>query len=123
MIFDFLYDARYDARDYEGLELIQEYWCGPKRFPHGDKCLVARIPKRPEDGDGQPVDVYVCAMPARFYTVEAKLAEDSVGWQLHAWSLETGSGVEMAELASRMALAISSGMLCLKHPEEKDGLE
>lgn len=45
------------------------HWCGPKEYEHGEDALVALYTSS-DDSDGQSVEVYCCAMPARFYTLK-----------------------------------------------------
>lgn len=84
-------------------------------FEHGKETLIAQYPK-PEPGDGQPVDVYCTAMPARFYRIAALASEDSVGEPKPAFSMSTGSGME--ELSHAIAEAIESGMLSMNRAGE-----
>ena len=94
-MFDELYGVRTSERTMFG-----QHWCGPDRFPHGEKVLVARYLAVPE-GDGSSVDVYVEAMPARFYTVRAG-----------GFELTFGSG--QGELAAKVAKMLATGMLTIR---------
>lgn len=72
--------------------------------------LIKRFEKA-ADGDGQPVEVYETSMPAKFYTVKALPSKNSVGAPIPGFTLGTGSGSAMRELAMRIAQATSEGML------------
>lgn len=102
--FDFLYDSREDAKT-----AFRDHWCGPEKFEHGKDTLVAKYDKHPEDGDGQAVEVYCCAMPARFYRLRILAGPNSIGEVRPGFSVGTGSGQE--RLAAAIAKAISEGML------------
>jgi hypothetical protein len=88
-----------------------ENWCGPDQYEPWKDVLVARYESSYES-DGQPVEVWGCAAPARFYRIKALQGRNSVGALLGPWELGTGSG--MAEQAAMIAKAISEGMLVLK---------
>lgn len=75
-------------------------------------------PKSPADGDGQPARVMVFAAPARFYRVEAQAAPNSCGDMQPGFTLQTGSGAEMEQLAHAMARAIAEGMLGIHEQED-----
>lgn len=79
---------------------------------HGKKTLIAKFPKTPPDGDGQPVEIYCSAYPAEFFEIRALKATNSVGDIKEAFKINTGSG--MSELARDIAQAISEGMLTVK---------
>lgn len=108
--FDFLYDSREDAKTAFGV-----HWCGPSKFEHGEDALVAKYDKHPPDGDGQSVEVYCCALPARFYRLRVLAGPNSIGEVRPGFSVGTGSSQE--ELAASIAKAIADGMLGF-HPEE-----
>jgi len=95
----------YNARDCDRA-LFGANWCGPARFEHMVDTLIARYEAK---GDGQPVEVYCEACPARFYTVKALPGVNSVGEPVKPWTATTGSG--MAELAAALAKAASEGMI------------
>lgn len=88
-----------------------ERWSGPKKFQPWLKTLIATYEKR-LDSDGQTVEVYGLAAPARFYELQVLAGEDSCHRPLDPWNLATGSG--MAQLAANLAQAISEGMLSLR---------
>lgn len=80
---------------------------------HGEETLLKHFDKSPADGDGQPVDVFVTAMPTRFYTIKAYASKDSIGDEVAPFELATGSGNKMRELALVIAKAASEGMIGL----------
>lgn len=86
-----------------------EHWCGPDQFEPHKETLVATYPKNPPDGDGQSVNVYCTAAPARFYTIRTQAGEDSMGYPQPGFTLSTGSSEQ--NLAAAIAEAISKGML------------
>lgn len=79
----------------------------------GAWILVRSYPKTCEDG--QPVNLYECRMPARFYRIAAMASADSVSAPMAGFTLETGSGCR--ELAESIAKAIAGGMLGLLEKE------
>lgn len=92
-------------------ETFVSRFCGPDVLPHGERTLVAYYPKNPKDGDGQPVKVYCCALPARFYIVEALPSTNSVGEEIAGFTLSTGSSLD--DWAAETAHQISQGMVAL----------
>lgn len=91
-----LYDLRPDERSFWG-----DKYAGPTlpyRLPHGEWTFVALYEATHEDGDD--AEVYVSAMPARFYRVKGKGID-----------VTTGSGGQMRDLIHRIATEISMGML------------
>ncbi len=105
MSFEQLYFVRQ-----EHIEIFGEYWCGPGKLEHGEDVLIARYPK--DNGDGQSVDIYCCAMPARFYILKVLADVNSVDESQVAYEVSTGSS--QAGLAALIAKAISGGMLGFK---------
>lgn len=85
---------------------------GPLRY--GVETLVAQYPKN--NPDGQDVDIYCTAMPARFYKIVAYDSFNSIGGAIHGFTLGTGSSQE--RLAAEIAEAITNGMLSIKIGEE-----
>jgi len=77
-------------------------WCGPDVLPHGEPTLIARLPAEDEDGDD--VEVFCTAMPARFYRVDSIRRDRPT-----PRCLEMGSG--MAEYARATAFHLARGML------------
>lgn len=102
MVFDELYFP-YDSEK----NVFGNKWCGPKKYSHGQDILIAEYPKASEDG--QPVNVYCNAMPARFYTLKVKESNNSIGEPRASFEVSTGSS--QVELAASIAEAISEGML------------
>jgi len=78
---------------------------------HGKETLLQHFDKDPEDGDGQPVDVFVTAMPAKFYTIRAHGSKNSCGDEVKPFTLATGSGDKMRELSILIAEAAAGGMI------------
>lgn len=100
-----MYRVRPDDRRAFG----ERWCCGVDEFPHGQDVLVARYPKTHEDG--QPVDVYVCALPARFYQLEVPASADSGGQSRPGYRIETGSGNHCQVMVAMIAEALAGGML------------
>ena len=105
-MFDDLYKPYKSER-----EAFKENWRGPDVYKHGKHAFIAAYNK-PKDSDGQSVDVFCCPMPARFYILKARVSKDSMGRAQPAYEVSTGSGE--AELISKIAEAISEGMLSFK---------
>jgi len=91
----------------EEVQSFGRNWCGPPALPHGDETLIARYPKTCKDG--QDVEIFCCALPARFYTISVAAGVNSVGRPQHPYQVNTGSGCD--KLAADIAGAISGGML------------
>ena len=108
------FDCLYDHGADDVIESLGRYFKAPECYSR-DGTLIAKVPKRGRDG--QSVEVYCTAMPVRFYTIKALPGKNSVGDHLPGFEFGTGSGQDMGELAGRMAIAISEGMLGF-HPEE-----
>lgn len=106
-VFPSLFGSMYQPYGKER-SVFGEHWCGPEQYQHMEYALCASY-KAVEGGDGQDVDVYCCAMPARFYTIVGKPGVNSVGEPVPAWEFGTGSSA--AQLAADMAKAASEGML------------
>lgn len=83
-------------------------WCGPAAYELHTETLVARYESGDHD-DGQTVEVYCTAMPARFYTILALPGVNSVGESIDPWEFVTGSSQET--LAANIARAASEGLL------------
>jgi hypothetical protein len=90
------------------LEAFGDNWCGPESYAHMQDVLCAAY-KAAEGSDGQDVDVYCCAMPARFYKIAARPGVNSAGDLVPAWEFGTGSSA--SKLAADIAKAASEGML------------
>ena len=80
-------------------------------FGHGADVVVARLPK--EGGDGLSVIIHECRMPARFYSIEAKAGEDSIGRPKAGYRIGTGSGGDgrMEKWVADTARLITTGMI------------
>lgn len=83
-------------------------WRGPRQYELHREALVA-VYRSADDDDGQTVEVYCTAMPARFYTIRALAGLNSVGDAKEPWEFRTGSS--QAQLAADIAKAASEGML------------
>lgn len=88
------------------LKAFGDNWCGPDSYACWKEVLVAQYPAQ---GDGQAVNVYATAAPARFYRVEVLSGQNSIGDTQPSYEVSTGSG--MHEIASSLAEAISEGMI------------
>jgi hypothetical protein len=101
----FLYEPRITE-----IQVFGSHWVhsGVAPFPHGEEALIA-VYRATAGSDGQSVDVYVTAMPARFYTLRVRSGTNSVGDHKAPYEVATGSGA-WAEAAT-IAHMISTGML------------
>lgn len=97
-------------------KVFGEHFCGPDELPHMKAVIVARYEKDPEGGDGQPVEVYCWAAPARFYKVVAEPARNSIDKMKAGFTLSTASG--MGDWAAATATLISQGALAVEVPSE-----
>lgn len=104
-----MFDELYTPYDTE-LAAFNRHWCGPYKYESWKETLVARYEKE-EVGDGQTVEIYCTAAPARFYTIRALAGKNSVGEPQAAYELGTGSSGD--KLAAAIGSAISQGMLAL----------
>lgn len=77
---------------------------------------LTTIHKEP-GSDGQDAEIHVCRMPAAFYRIKVLAGTNSIGAPLPAFTLQTGSGTEMCDLAFEIANAVAKGMLALGDPE------
>ncbi len=92
----------------EEIAAFNRNWIGPAKYESHKETLVARYDA---EGDGQPVEIYCTAMPARFYTLKALAGKNSIGKLIAPFEFMTGSGGEAAKLIAQMGKAIASGML------------
>lgn len=69
---------------------------------HGEATPAASYAA--QNSDGHDVEVFVTAMPARFYRIEVAPRGDKPGY-----AISTGSGC--ADLVAKMAAAIADGMI------------
>lgn len=111
--FGFLYEPRADdpLRSELAKHRLAQCYKPPKKFEHGKDTLVVSIPKV-ENGDGHPVEIWECRMPATFYRVRVLPSKNSCNEAKPGFELSTGSGEEMGRLSVNIALAVSEGMLC-----------
>lgn len=82
---------------------------------HGEWTLLQRFPKT-EGGDGQDAEVYVCAMPARFYKVVGLPSTNSDGDPVAPFTISTGSGDAMRKLSLAIAEAATDAMIEVRVP-------
>lgn len=107
----------YETRHSDGVAFGDKYRA-PPRIEYGVETVVAYYPKA--SGDGQPVEILECRMPARFYRLRALPSTNSGGDPIPGFELSTGSGDEVAKLVATLAQAITEGMLGLyTGPEAK----
>lgn len=85
-------------------------WCGPDRYTHATDALVARY-VAPEESDGQTVEVYGCALPARFYRLRVLPKIGYGDRPMPGYAL--GTGGSKAEWAAETAALIADGMVGL----------
>ena len=97
----------YEARDYE-IAAFGQRWVGPKSFKPWVETHVATYEKH-SGGDGQTVNVYCSAAPARFYKLSVLAGANSVGEPQAAYEVNTGSGQH--QLTADLAKAIAEGMI------------
>lgn len=113
-MFDFLYET--DERD---REIFGDAYCPPEKFEHGQWHTVARYEKDDEGGDGQPVEIDECRMPARFFRLRALPSTNSVNEPVAPFCLSSGSGDEVGRLFVQLAKAITRAMVGLGNAEER----
>lgn len=65
-------------------------WCGPELLEHGQATKIAAATKA-EGSDGFDVEVWVTALPARFYRVVARPTKNSIGVIKAGWVLPFGT--------------------------------
>ena len=111
---DKLFGKLYDLSIDEVAPFGFNYIPSNKRYVYGEWRLIAQYPSLPES-DGQSVDVYCCAMPARFYRLIVKKEPNSTGDIKEAYRVKTGSGAH--KLTAKLAKAISWGMLSFEKEE------
>ena len=95
------------------IQLFGDAWCGPSHYEHAREHLIARYMTE-EGAEGQTVEIFCTSLPARFYSLRAIEGRNSEGTLFPAFVLVTGSGLEMARLASDMGKAVAAGMLYLQ---------
>lgn len=86
---------------------------------------IGFLPKSPEDGDGQAVEIWEQRAPARFLTLRALEGKNSIGGLKPAWELGFGSCSEQLEqTVYRLAVLVTEGMVCFhvpSHQRKEDG--
>lgn len=90
---DFLYEAYQDD-----IEAFGPNWCGPQKFDYGKWALVAEYGA--SNSDGQPVSVYCCAMPARFYRLLVAATDSKPAYHVRTGTI---GGKRAAALAKEIA--------------------
>jgi hypothetical protein len=95
----------------EELKLIGDKWQGPDQYGHFTEHLLAVYEG---EGDGQTVELYGSAAPARFYKLKVRKGHDSMGELQPGYEVNTGSGRAVLELAVKLAEEISGGMIGFK---------
>jgi hypothetical protein len=107
------------ASDEDDREIFGDLYNPAGPFNHGEDVKIVTLPKAHEDG--QDVEIFECRCPAQFYTIRAAATPDRQFEHLGlcrgnpAVTISTGSG--MAELAMRIARALSEGMLGIRLTE------
>lgn len=88
------------------------HWVWPDRtkIPHGEDSLVAVY--HAFGPDGQEVEVFLSAWPARFYKLKVKESHNSLGDLEPAYDIAFGSGE--APLAALIAQKIATGCLSFR---------
>ena len=84
---------------------------------HSAWHTVTRLEKR--GGDGQPVEIDECRMPARFFRLRALASVNSVGEPIEAFTLVTGSGDKLGRLMLRLAKEIVDGCVGIEREEAR----
>lgn len=100
-------ESLYKPYDNE-ISAFGSHWCGPEAYESWKEALVAEYVSG-DDDDGQSVNVYCAAAPARFYRLEVLPGVNSVGKQQAGYEVATGSGCY--RLSAELAKAISEGMI------------
>src|SRR5208283_6221955 len=91
-----LYETRED--DTASFDCIKQYLCYPAKFRHGERTLIADLPKSTHEG--RNVKVFETRCAASFFTVVVLPDADRAGV-----IYERGSGSEMAQVAAEVAKA------------------
>lgn len=108
---DWMYEP--DQRD---RDIFGEIYNPPHKFRHGKWEEIARL-EQPEDSDGNPVTIYECRYPARFFKLVVHPSQNSIGEPSQGYEITTGSGNEMGALAVQLARQIADGMIGFHHTE------
>lgn len=113
-----VFEVLYETRD-DDTEPFGEHWCGPQQFKPWEETLIA-VYASPDTSDGQSVEVYLTAAPARFWTIRVLDDRDSAGESLDRFDITTGSGGrEMAQFVHKTAELIADGMLGFSAPTKE----
>jgi hypothetical protein len=96
-------------------QAFRENWIGPEAYKHMEEALIAKYEPRP---DGQPVEVYCTACPARFYTLKVAPYPNSLGKPEKGYEITTGSS--MAKFAAELAGLIANGMIGFRPVKSKE---
>ncbi len=113
-IFPFLYE-RHDTLI---ARLLGTHYERPA-FSTWTDCRIALLPKDPEDGDGQAVEIWEQRAPARFLTIRALAGVNSVKEPILAWELGFGScNDEVERTAFMLAKLVTEGMASLHRGTE-----
>jgi hypothetical protein len=92
----------------EEKEVFGDHWCGPDKYKYGEDTLIAKYPVT-ENTDGQSVEIYCCALPARFYKLHVLESLNSLDKIQPAYTISTGSSAW--NIAALIAKNITNGML------------
>jgi len=94
-LFGFMYDVSEEEKN-----IFKNNWCGPKQLQAWEPTLIAKYPRQE---DGQDVELFVTAAPARFYTLKA------LG--VNSYTVETGSADDLDMLMHVLATQIANGTI------------
>jgi len=72
------------------VKIFNDYYCGPKRYEHGKKTLIAKF-KKNKNSDGYNVKVYAFAIPAVFFIIKVLGSRDSFGRYRAGWEMNFAS--------------------------------
>lgn len=116
-----MWDSLCEVREDEKA-IFGNLWQGGDKFRHWEETLIVKLPKATPDGNGQEVEIYCTAAPARFYTVKALPTPNSCNQMSNGYEISTSSGDNMARLALELAQWISQGMIGVKETVAKTNL-
>lgn len=95
-------------------EIFGDRYQPPEKFEHGKEYLVAQYEKDPDNGDGNPVEIYESRWPARSFKLIALDSTNSLGELIPGGVLSTGSGDEVGRLMVTLAQEIVRGMVSFR---------
>lgn len=98
-----------ELSDYE-VDTFGQQWVGPTKVEKGEWTLVAFYPSNRES-DGYDTEVWVNAIPARFWRVVARATKNSGGETRFGFMLQTGTGPDMRKWVADTARLISQGLV------------